>query len=250
MTDKNASSLSRMLSVLDLFSDQRLNWTAEDIATTLDVSLPTGYRYVKLLADAGLLQRTADSHYTLGPRVIVLDHYIRMADPVLQQAVPFMKELVAATGFDCVLSGLYGSQVLDTHREFGASPATLNYGRGRPRPLFLGGAPKVILAGFAPAQLHKILDAHPQEVAAAGLPTDWPAFRRHYSAIRKRGHYLSIGELEPHLAAMAAPIYRPDGDIAAAISLVSTVARMSVMDQERLAQLLARAAQDITARLP
>jgi DNA-binding IclR family transcriptional regulator len=250
MTDKNASSLSRMLSVLDLFSDQQLNWTAEDIATTLDVSLPTGYRYVKLLADAGLLQRTADSHYTLGPRVIVLDHYIRMADPVLQQAVPFMKELVAATGFDCVLSGLYGNQVLDTHREFGASPATLNYGRGRPRPLFLGGAPKVILAGFAPAQLHKTLDAHPQEVAAAGLPTDWPAFRRYYSAIRKRGHYLSIGELEPHLAAMAAPIYRPDGDIAAAISLVSTVARMSVMDQERLAQLLGRAAQDITARLP
>jgi DNA-binding IclR family transcriptional regulator len=250
MTDKNASSLSRMLSVLDLFSDQQLNWTAEDIATTLDVSLPTGYRYVKLLADAGLLQRTADSHYTLGPRVIVLDHYIRMADPVLQQAVPFMKELVAATGFDCVLSGLYGNQVLDTHREFGAAPATLNYGRGRPRPLFLGGAPKVILAGFGPAQLHKILDTHAQEVAAAGLPTDWPAFRRHYSAIRKRGHYLSIGELEPHLAAMAAPIYRPDGDIAAAISLVSTVARMSVMDQERLAQLLGRAAQDITARLP
>ena len=169
-----------------------------------------------------------------------------MADRVLQQAVPFMKELVAATGFDCVLSGLYGSQVLDTHREFGASPATLNYGRGRPRPLFLGGAPKVILAGFAPA----IRDAPPQEGAAAGLPPDGPAFRRHYSAIRKRGHYLSIGELEPHLAAMAAPIYRPDGDIAAAISLVSTVARMSVMDQERLAQLLARAAQDITARLP
>jgi DNA-binding IclR family transcriptional regulator len=236
--------------VLDLFSDQRLNWSAEEITAAIDVSLPTGYRYVKLLSDAGLLQRTADSQYTLGPRVIVLDHYIRMADPVLRQAVPFMKELVTTTGFDCVLSGLYGNQVLDTHREFSAAPATLSYGRGRPRPLFLGGAAKVILAGFAPAALHKVFDAHPADIAAAGLPTDWPSFRRCYSAIRKRGHYLSIGELEPHLAAMAAPVYRPDGDIAGAISLVSTTARMSVSDPQRLAQLLARAAQDITARLP
>jgi Fe2+ or Zn2+ uptake regulation protein len=31
----------------------------------LQVSLPTGYRYVRMLTDAGLLQRTADSQYTL-----------------------------------------------------------------------------------------------------------------------------------------------------------------------------------------
>ncbi|MGH6628013.1 MAG: IclR family transcriptional regulator [Burkholderiaceae bacterium] len=250
MTDKSMSSLTRMLSVLDLFSDHQLTWTAEAITEALQVSLPTGYRYVKMLTDAGLLQRAADSQYTLGPRIIVLDHYIRMADPVLRHGVPFMAELVEQTGLDCVISGLYGQQVLDTHREFGQAPATLSYGRGRPRPLFLGAAPKVILSCFTPAQLHRVFDAHGAEIAAAGLPTDWSSFRRYYSTIRKAGHYFSNGELEPNLAAVAAPMQKADGTILGAISLVTTVTRMAVIDLPKLTQLVTRAAQELTARIP
>ena len=65
MIDKSDSSLSRMLSVLDLFSDQRLHWNAEDISEQLDVSLPTSYRYLKTLSDAGLLQRGSNAMFTL-----------------------------------------------------------------------------------------------------------------------------------------------------------------------------------------
>jgi DNA-binding IclR family transcriptional regulator len=161
MTDKADSSLARMLSVLDLFSEQRLHWSADAISEALQVSLPTGYRYVKMLTEAGLLQRSGDAQLTLGPRIIELDHYIRQADPVLQQGLPFMKELVALTGLDCVVSSLLGERLLDTHREYGSAPADLSYGRGRPRPLFLGAAPKVILAHLHTAQLRRLKDAHP-----------------------------------------------------------------------------------------
>ena len=250
MTDKSDSSGARVLSVLDLFSDQRLLWTPEAIADALQVSLPTAYRYVKLLTEAGLLQRTLDAQLTLGPRIIVLDHYIRQADPVLQHGVPFMKELVSQTGLDCVVSALYGGQLLDTHREFAAAPASLSYGRGRPRPLFRGGAPKVILAHYAPGALHKLFDARQAEVQAAGLPADWSGFRRYYARIRKAGFYLSVGELEAHLAALAAPLFRADGSVFGAVSLVGTVQRMAVIDTDKLALLVQRAAQDISARMP
>lgn len=249
MTHKSLSSLGRMLSVLDLFSDQQLTWTAEGITEALQLSLPTGYRYVKMLVDAGLLQRAANSQYTLGPRIIVLDHYIRMADPVLKHGMPFMAELVEKTGFDCVISGLYGQQVLDTHRELGKAPATLSYGRGRPRPLFQGAAPKVILSCFTPAQLHRVFDLHGDDIAKAGLPSDWNSFRKYYSAIRKAGYYFSNGELEPNLAALAAPMQKEDGTILGAISLVTTVQRMAVIDLPKLTTLVTRAAQEITARI-
>lgn len=248
--EKADSSLARMLSVLDLFTEHQLHWSAEAIAEALQVSLPTGYRYVKMLAAAGLLQRAGDAHYALGPRIIVMDHYIRMSDPVLQHGQPFLRELVAQTGLDGVISGLYGTEILDTHRELGAAPASLSYGRGRPRPLFLGAAPKVILSCFAPAALHRLFDAHPDEVAAAGLPTDWPAFRKHYSAIRKAGFYFSNGELEPNLAALAAPLVKADGTVLGAISLVTSVQRMGVIDLGKLTPLVQRAAQDITVRIP
>ena len=250
MTDKADSSLARMLGVLDLFTDQRLHWTPEAVADELQVSLPTAYRYVRLLTDAGLLQRTGDAQLTLGPRIIVLDHYIRQADPVLQHGVPFMKELVSQTGLDCVVTALYGGQLLDTHREYGAAPASLSYGRGRPRPLFRGGAPKVVLANYPPAALHKLFDARLADVQAAGLPTEWGTFRRYYARIRKAGFYLSSGELEAHLSALAAPLFRADGTVFGAVSLVGTVQRMGVIDTTKLAPLVMRAAQDISARMP
>ena len=53
MDPKAQSSLERMLAVLDLFSEEHLSWTPEDIAAQLQVSLPTTYRYVKLLVEIG-----------------------------------------------------------------------------------------------------------------------------------------------------------------------------------------------------
>lgn len=249
MMDKADSSLARMLGVLDLFTDQRLHWTAEEISEALQVSLPTGYRYVKMLTDTGLLQRAGDAQVTLGPRIIVLDHYIRQADPVMQHGIPFMKELVSLTGFDCVCSSLLGTQLLDTHREYSSAPANLSYGRGRPRPLFLGAAPKVILAQLSSGNLHKIMDAHTAEIAQAGLPTLWPEFRRYFARIRKAGYYLSHGELESTLSALAVPLVAGNGRVMGALSLVSSVQRMAVVDTSKLTPLLQRAASDIGSRL-
>lgn len=249
MSDRADSSLARMLAVLDLFDEQRLELTADEVVAALQVSQPTAYRYLRLLVDAGLLQRRGSAAYAPGPRIIVLDHLIRSADPVLKHALPTMKELVAATGLDCVTTALHGDRMLDTHREYGAQPADLSYGRGRPRPLFRGAAPKVVLAHLAPAQLHRLLDARRDEVAAAGLPTDWPALRRLYARIRKTGHYHSVGELEPQLAAVAVPLLDAQGRAAGALSLVTTVQRMAVIDVAKLAALLQRAAADIGRRM-
>ncbi|WP_027730415.1 IclR family transcriptional regulator C-terminal domain-containing protein [Variovorax paradoxus] len=249
MPEKSMSSLGRMLGVLDLFDDMHLTRTADDISAALEVSLPTGYRYVRMLLEAGLLQRVEDSHYALGPRIILLDHYIRKADPVLREGIPVMRELVAATGFDCVTSGLFGMQVLDTHREMGGAPPALAYGRGRPRPLFRGGAPKVLLATFAPAQLRKVFDARHDELVRSGLPAEWSAFRRHYAAIRKAGHYVSIGELEPQLAAVAAPIMKADGGAWGAISLVFDTSRLSIVDLDKMVHLITEGASRIGGRL-
>ena len=238
-----------MLGVLDLFDDTHLMRTAEDIATALDVSLPTSYRYVRLLLQAGLLQRVEDSHYALGPRIILLDHYIRRADPVLRVGLPVLRELVDATGFDCVLTGMFGLQVLDTYREMAGAPASLAYGRGRPRPLFLGAAPKVLLASFGSTQLKRVFESQREERVRCGLPSEWSEFRRYFAAIRKAGHYVSNGELEPQLAAVAAPILKSDGGAWAAISLVFEISRLAIVDPEKIVRLVSEAATRIGGRL-
>lgn len=249
MTDKPDSSLARMLAVLDLFDEDHLALTPEAIVEALQVSLPTAYRYVRLLTESGLLQRQGAASYALGPRIVMLDHLIRRSDPVLQQAQPLMKELVAATGLDCVATALYGEQMLDTHREYSGQPAALSYGRGRPRPLFLGAAPKVLLAHLAPTPLKRLLQRHAAEAMAAGVGHDWAAQRRFFARIRKQGFYVSLGELEATLGAVAAPLLRPDGQLLGAISLVGTVERLALVDTTRLAQRVMRTASEIGARI-
>ena len=105
------------------------------------------------------------------------------------------------------------------------------------------------MASFAPPQLHKLFDARQDEIARAGLPTEWSEFRRYYAGIRKAGHYLSAGELEPQLAAVAAPIEKAEGGSWGAISLVLDIARLSIVDTDKLAQLVMAAARRIGDRL-
>ena len=112
--------------------------------------------------------------YALGPKIITLDHCIRVADPtILQVAKPLMRELVSKTGFDCITTGWFGNQILDTHREYGVTLVPLPlYDRGRPRPLFAGSAPKLILASLPSARLRKVFEGHHQQALAAKLPSE------------------------------------------------------------------------------
>ena len=61
--------------------------------------------------------------------------------------LPLMDALAARTKLDAVLTSMFGnSDVVDTHRSSPGSSLHLEYGRGRPRPLFYGAAPKILLA--------------------------------------------------------------------------------------------------------
>ena len=87
------------------------------------------------------------------------------------------------------------------------------------------------------------------EIAAAGLPTNWADFRRHYSQIRKSGFYFSNGELETNLAAIAVPLHQGEGEVIGALALVTSVNRMAVIDQTKLTPLIQRVASEISSRL-
>lgn len=240
------SSLSRMLAVLDLFDNEHPTWAADEICEALNYSRPTGYRYVKELVAAGLLMRLAGSVYSLGPRIIVLDYNIRQNDPVLHVAMPIMREVVETTGCDCVLSGLFGTQILDTHRETGIEGLRLSYGRGRPRPLFKGAAPKVMIASLPKPRLKKLYTRFAAEIRDVGLGATWAEFHRYMSDVRKRGYYVSRGELESALCSVAAPVFGPDHDVIAGLAIVTSVKRFETLDKNVLITLVRQAAERLS----
>lgn len=244
------TSLSRSLAVLDLFSAERPVWQADEICESLGYARATGYRYIKDLVAAGFLQRAATGQYALGARVIELDFLIRQGDPLLKAAIPVMESVATQSGFDAVLSVLYGGpKVIDIHRVSVQKTLKLSYGRGRPRPLFRAGAPKILLSGQPRAVLVRLHAEHSQEIADSGMGHGWSEFRNYMAALRRQAFYRSSGELEPGLGAAVVPVLNAEGEIIAALALVGTARNIEQQPEATLRRQLSRAAAQISRRL-
>jgi DNA-binding IclR family transcriptional regulator len=244
------SSPSRAIAILGLFSQERPLWNADEINDSLGYSRATGYRYVKDLVDSGLLQKVGARGYALGARIIELDYQLRQSDPVLLAAAPVMEDLSRRAKLDVVLSAMFGGcRLVDTHRVSYGNTLQLHYGRGRPRPLFRGAAPKVIMAHLPRNQLLKIYEAHPAEVSDVGLGKNWKEFRQRMAEIRASGVYLSIGELDEGVGAAAVPVTNAEEEVVASLALVGTTDDIERVGTKSLLSLLKRATQTIQSTL-
>ncbi|SAK53905.1 IclR family transcriptional regulator [Caballeronia hypogeia] len=243
------SSITRLLSILDLFSETRPFLSAEDVGAELDCSIPTAYRYVRELVDAGLLVRFAGGDYGLGPRIIKLDYHLRVSDPLLAAGQPVMRELSEHSGFDIVMSRWYGNELVDTHRETHDTSLDLRYGRGRPRPLFLGAASKAVLSTFPKAKLAALFDQYPDDIAQSGLGATLEDFRASLLKIRRAGFYLSRDELETGVSALGSPLFTDDsGEAVGALAVIVPTQRLEFANLERLVESVKEAAARISQR--
>lgn len=244
------SSPARVLAVLGLFSRERPVWHADEMNEALGYARATGYRYVRELVEAGFLRKVSAGRYALGARIIELDYQLRQSDPVLLAAAPVMDALAARSKLDVVLSTMFGTgKIVDIHRVSSDSSLVLQYGRGRPRPLFQGAAPKVILASLPRAALLRIYEIHAQEIAQRGLGHDWAAFRTHMTTIRQRGMYVSAGELDAGVGAAAMPVLDGEGEVVASLALVSTTQRIETAGEVRLRGWLEKAVGAVHEKL-
>lgn len=241
---------SRTLAIIDLFTQSRPTWSIEDMTVALGYARPTTYRYVKQLVDAGWLQKTGAGKYALGARFIQLDYQIRRSDPVLLASMPIMAELSRELGTSVLLSEMYGHQLINIHHAGGPEDALpFPHSRGRPRPLFRGAAPKVMMAFLPRPALVRLYEARAAEIAENGMGRDWTEFRKQLSAVRKNRFYLSVDEVEANVAGAAVPVMNGEGDIVATLSVAGATADLERIGIDRIKTALTHGAARIQARL-
>jgi len=242
------SSLSKMLSILDMFEGSIPRITAEEVQQRFSLSRATAYRYLKTLTDAGLLARFS-SVYVLGSRVIELDYLIRQSDPLLKASELVLAEISAANDCDVQLLSLAGDRIIVTSHVKSKAGLTVSYGRGRVTPPLRGAGAHTILA-MLPATRQRALVAPsrgngPSKADAA----EWQKLSRALSEVRKRGYYVSRGELDAETVGIALPIVHPALDAPASIVLIMSRARFALTDEQRVVALLKNAVGRITRGL-
>src|SRR5258706_7932684 len=98
-----SNSLARTVGLLNLFTPAAPMWSTDDLIQSHGMSRSSGYRYIKALADVGLIAPVSNGYYILGPRIVELDRQIRQCDPVYIAGGPIMKHLVETTGRSALL---------------------------------------------------------------------------------------------------------------------------------------------------
>lgn len=212
------NSLEKMLGILDLFKDPRLEWSIDELISELGYPRSTLYRYIKTLVKAGLLLSHGDASVTLGPRIVELDYEIRNSDPFIRHAASLLSSLVSEIPGVALLCRIYRGQVLCIHQESSTDAFISGYARGRAMPLVRGAASRVILAHLPTSKFKRVYQDHGDEFARLGLGEGFSEVQAHLRKIRRDGHCIASGEIMPGICGIAAPIFE-QGKIAGSVSI-------------------------------
>lgn len=244
-------SLDKMLSILNLFTEDNSAITQEDIVARIGCSRATAYRYLKSLSSAGLVSPVHGGAYVVGSRVIELDRLVRLRDPILLAARDVMSAMAREQKVNMMLCAYYGDKVMCVDTEWPDTSYTSSYERGKPMPMFLGATAKAILAHLTPYQQRNLMLWHPEEIRAAGLGDNWDEFRANMRRVRKEGVVVSHGEIDKGLIGVGAPIFSAEdkvlGSLVAIVPAGSRAA--SPLALGRLRGAVLKSAQVLTQKL-
>lgn len=237
-----------MLTVLDLFDENQVSWTADAICDRLGVSTSSGYRYIRELTAAGLLARLPKGMYVLGPRIIELEYVMRTSDPVAKIGLPLLRSLAQSTGCDVLFSNIHGLHIINVLHVQGVESLGITYTRGRQHPLFRGAVAKSILPYLGRSQLVRIYETNIQEVAEAGLGDSWLQFWRVLQAMKKQGYSESHGELDPWLHGLGVPLLL-NGSVVGSVTLVYSSDRAKLLNVGGLLDQMRTTASELAAAI-
>jgi DNA-binding IclR family transcriptional regulator len=246
------STSDKVLSILNLFTLERSEWTVEQAAQAIGQPVSTTYRHFAVLAKAGLIDSFRAGRYVLGPAAIQLDWLIRQTDPLLSAAQPAMKFLSGAVDRPAMvlLCRFYRNQVMCIDQAMAGNPTFApSYQRGRLMPLARGAASKIILATLSDRAKKALQTRHAKEFAAAGLGTNWGELRASLAAIRDAGVSITRGEVDEGVIGIATPILIAEGATIGSVSYVISNERTTEQVLDQMTRMLKSAAAQMTASL-
>jgi DNA-binding IclR family transcriptional regulator len=239
--------LRKTMEVLGLFSLAHRELGVLDVATRLRRPKSTVSRWLAEMDHAGFLERDADSgRYRLSLRLAALGELARQTTTLQRSARPALSGLAEQTGETANLTVLIGTEAMNIEVADSPQPVMHVGWIGRRLPVHATASGKVLLAHAGEATLARILTPGLERFTPRTI-TSARAIRAELERVRTRGYATVWGEMEPDLAAVAAPVRDHRGEVVAAIAIGGPVSRCPQARLEALA-VDVRAASDALSR--
>lgn len=242
--------LDKALRVLDLFTEQQLEWSGAEIARRLDLPVSTAHRIIHALESHGLVARTPGGGYRLGTAAIALGRRATASFDLRLALRPILEELARQTR-DTVVLSVYEARsrgALCIDRIEAEHPLRLSLEVGTVVPLHAGASSKALLAFLGDAALEAVLAA-PLQRLARGTITDPARLREEIAAVRRRGWAYSCEETNDGAWGVAAPVLGADNIAVAVIDVAAPTTRHTPEVEQRWAAAVMEAARRASAIL-
>jgi DNA-binding IclR family transcriptional regulator len=241
MPARPVGSVARALAVLDALGSSEGGLGVSEVARRIGVNASTASRLLATLEQDGFVEREPGGPYRLGLKLVALADRVLARLDVRALARPLLERLVTVTGETATLS-VPGEQAAITIDFVVPSESTVaSIARlGRPSIAHATAAGKVMLA-FGPradaGELARYTDrtiTEPAELAGQ------------LAAARQQGFAEAIGEREPDLAALAAPVLGRGGVLVAILGLQGPASRLTASRRRAVRPALLGAAAELS----
>ena len=240
---QRVASVARALALLDEVARSDAGLGVNELARRIGVNASTASRLLATLEGAGLVERSPGGPYRLGLRLVALSDRVLAQLDVRERARPWLTWLVDETGETATLSVPGGGEAITVDFVPSSSSVVSMARVGRPSVAHATAAGKVMLAFGSP-------DA--REVAPGGLTaftertiTDPQALAAELEAVRASGIAEAVGEREPDLNALAAPVIGRGGELVAILGLQGPATRLPANTRRALRAPLRKAAEEL-----
>lgn len=220
--------LDRAIAIMKATASTPMNLS--ELCDTTGIPRATAHRIASALEMHQILARRVDGRWGAGPELP------GSQDKLVRTAAPYMESLMNATGESVQLYQRRGDvRVCIAACE---PPSGLHnvVPVGSQLTLSSGSAARVLLADVSPDERDRILATASYSLADV-------------TEAAERGWSESIGEREPGLASISAPVFDASNSVVTALSISGPIERMQPSPAACYAEIVQQAAQDLSAQL-
>lgn len=227
-------SVSRAGLVLDLFASEQKEWGVREMADRLAMSRSTVHSALSSLETIGLLQRTPESRYQLGWRILQLAGGVTEAS-ILRQAAPTrMRALCLRTGESTHLGVWDGREMFFFVRAAAKNDRSVDTAApGTTLPAHATASGKMLLGHLSASASAAALSPHSLVPLTARTVIDPEAIRAEIEACKASGVALSREETVRGVDALAVPVYGSHGQPIAALGISMEAGRLDAFMTNR-----------------
>ncbi len=211
-------SIVKASRLLELFSLDRRDISLAEFASATGYNKTTAYRLLQTLVTTGWLVRSNSGGYRLGSRLLVLGAIAQADLELRSEALPYMRALSDEFGDTAFLmiAGPHGAVTVEA-TVGGNAVRVHGVGVGTILPYYVAAGP-VVLAAFR-KDLEAKVHSDTRQRFTKNTTISKGDLAARFAKVREAGYAFSYEDFAEDIAAVAAPIFGPEGEPIASLSI-------------------------------